>query len=124
MKILFFFFLLIIPVLSNADALCFSPVKEKEGDKSTKRSFLQSFDYQVQVDSGPIIKPSETESTKYEIATKSPLVKIILSGDVVESFYVKSEWLEQGRNCIYFKNLYETWSVVEKWQAKKLCKCN
>jgi len=106
-----------------AESLCFSPVKEKPGDKDTKRLFWQAFDYKVQVDEGPIVTPSETESTKYKLSTQKPLVKILLGERVVESFYVKPEWLAEGRNCIYFKNIYETWSVVEKWQADKLCTC-
>jgi hypothetical protein len=110
--------------LAQADFLCFSPVKENKGDKNTKRSFWQSFDYKVQVDDGPIIVPSKNEGTMYETSSKSPLVKIYLGGKITESFRVKPEWLKEGRNCIYFKNLYETWSVVEKWQADKLCKCN
>ena len=107
----------------HAESLCFSPVKEKSGDKDTKRSFWQSFDYKVQVDTGPIITPSENESTKYTIKTNRPLVKILLGDKIIESFYVESKWLKEGRNCIYFKNIYETWSVVEKWQANKLCSC-
>jgi frataxin-like iron-binding protein CyaY len=107
-----------------AGELCFSPVKEREGDKSTKRSFFQSFDYKIQVDDGPVIKPSSENSTPYIVDTDSPLVKIWLGGKVVETFRVQNVWLDEGRNCIFFKNLYETWSVVEAWQAKKLCSCS
>jgi hypothetical protein len=49
------------------------------------------------------------------------MVIIWLGDKIVESIRVKKEWLDEGRNCIYFKNIYETWSVVEAWQAKKLC---
>jgi len=123
MKIVHFLILLFFSVSIQAESLCFSPVKEKKGDKDTKRSFWQSFDYKVQVDNGPVITPSETTSTKYEITTDRPLVKIMLGEKVIESFYVESKWLKEGRNCIYFKNIYETWSVIEKWQLKKLCSC-
>jgi hypothetical protein len=124
MKYLAFLVLLMFATSTQADYLCFSPVKEKNGDKSTKRSFWQAFDYKVQVDDGPIVVPSETKSTKYEITNNNPLVKIYLGKKITESFRIKPEWLKEGRNCIYFKNLYETWSVVEKWQADKLCNCN
>ena len=123
MKLVHLLLLLCIASISHAESLCFSPVKEKSGDKDTKRSFWQSFDYKVQIDDGPIIIPSKTESTKYAISSKKPLVKIYLGEKVVESFYVEPEWIAEGRNCIYFKNIYETWSVVEEWQAKKLCTC-
>ncbi len=110
---------------THAEYLCFSPVKENKIEKgSTKRSFGQAFDYKVQVDDGPVVIPSETESTKYEITSDNPMVKIYLGDKIVESFRVKHEWLQKGRNCIYFKNLYETWSIVEKWQADKLCGCH
>lgn len=123
MKIAPILILLLFSATLQAESLCFSPVKEKKGDKDTKRSFWQSFDYKVQVDDGPVITPSETKSTKYEISTERPLVKIILGKKVIESFHVKNKWLKEGRNCIYFKNIYETWSVVEKWQAEKSCSC-
>lgn len=123
MKKITFLLLLCFSASIQAEILCFSEVKEKKGDKGTKRLSGQPFDYKVQVDKGPIITPSESESTTYKISTDRPLVKIILGNKVIESFYVKNEWLREGRNCIYFKNLYETWSVVEKWQADKLCTC-
>lgn len=123
MKLVHVLVLFCLTSASHAESLYFSPVKEKPGDKDTKRSFWQAFDYKVQVDDGPIITPSETNSTKYTISTQKPLVKVFLGKKVVESFYVEPEWLAEGRNCIYFKNIYETWSVVEKWQAKKLCTC-
>lgn len=124
MKTMPLLLLLLFSSSLEAESLCFSPVKEKSGDKDTHRSFWQAFDYKVQVDDGPVIIPSETKSTKYEILTKKPLVKIILGNKVIESFHIKAEWLKEGRNCIYFENMYETWALVEKWQAKKLCSCN
>jgi hypothetical protein len=107
-SILILHILLLISVPVIADELCFSPVKEKKGDKSTKRTFFQSFDYKIQVDDGPIIKPSTENSTPYEFYTDSPMVKIWLGGKVVESFRVSEELLSEGRNCIFFKNMYET----------------
>jgi hypothetical protein len=86
-------FLIVLTILSIsipviAGELCFSPVKEKKGDKSTKRSFFQSFDYKIQVDDGPIITPSSEDSTPYGFDTDTPLVKIWLGGKIVESFRV------------------------------------
>ena len=106
-----------------ADELCFSSVKEKKGDKSTKRNFFQPFDYKIQVDDGPVIKPSSESSTAHEFSSDSPMVKIWLGNKIVESFRVRKTWLQECRDCIYFKNIYETWSVVEAWHAKKLCSC-
>jgi hypothetical protein len=104
--------------------LCFSPVQEKEGDvASDHRSWWQPFDYRVQVDDGPVVVPSAEESTPYSYTNDEPLVKIWLGGKVVESFRIDKDWLAEGRNCIYFKNLYETWTVAEKWQAERLCSC-
>lgn len=108
---------------AHADALCFSPVKKRAGDISSERPWWVPFNYQVQVDDGPVIKPSSDSSTPYEFNSESPLVKIWLGDEIVESFNVPSEWLAEGRTCIYFKNIYETWSIVDKWQAEKLCSC-
>ena len=123
-KFLILILLILISSQVKAGELCFSPVKERKGDKSTKRSFFQPFDYRIQVDDGPVVKPSSESSTSYEFSSDSPMVKIYLGDKIVESFRVRKEWLEEGRNCIYFKNMYETWSVVEAWQAKKLCSCH
>jgi hypothetical protein len=103
------FIIILLAVLISSSALagelCFSPVKERKGDKSTKRSFFQSFDYKIQVDDGPVIKPPSESSTPYRFVTDSPMVKIWLGGKIVESFRVPQKWLNEGRNCIYFKNL-------------------
>ena len=123
-KFIILILLILISSQVKAGELCFSPVKERKGDKSTKRSFFQPFDYRIQVDDGPVVKPSSESSTSYEFSSDSPMVKIYLGDKIVESFRVRKEWLEEGRNCIYFKNMYETWSVVEAWQAKKLCSCH
>lgn len=119
-----FFALTLTSTLAGAGELCFSPVKEKKGDKSTKRSFFQPFDYEVQVDDGLIIKPFAEKSTPYPYSSKSPVVKIWLDDEITESFRIREEWLKSGRNCIYFKNIYETWSVAEVWQTQKLCSCS
>ena len=105
-------------------SLCFSPVKEKKGDvASDNRSWWQTFDYRVQVDNGPIIIPSSESSTVYNFTSESPLVKIRLGDKIVESFYVKKEWLAESKSCIYFKNIYETWSVSKRTQPGTLCGC-
>ena len=110
---------------AHADLLCFSPVARKTGDlASDHREWWEPFDYRVQVDDGPIVKPSADTSTPYEFDSERPLVKIWLGDEIVESFYVPEEALEDGRNCIVFKNLYETWSIVGRWAAERLCSCD
>ncbi len=123
MKLCLLFIVCIFSISAIADELCFSPVKEREGDKSTKRGFFQKFDYRVQVDNGKILKPSPNKSTPYPFKSSEPLVTIWLGDKKVESFQVTREKLKEGRNCIYFKNMYETWSIAERWQANKLCTC-
>lgn len=116
-------FFLMLSANAYAQQLCFSPVKEKHGDRSSSRSRMQPFDYKVQVDSGAAIKPGSEGSTPYAFNSAEPLVKIWLGDRIVESFRVSRAWLDEGRNCIYFNSFYETWSVAETWQAKKLCSC-
>ncbi len=108
---------------ATADTLCFSPVAKKSGDISSDRPWWVRFDYRIQVDNGPVIKPSPEDSTPYDFSTDSPLVKIWLGDDIKESFRVTREALADGRYCIYFNNLYESWSIAEKWQVDKLCSC-
>lgn len=108
---------------AHGDTMCFGPVKKKSGDVSSERPWWVPFDYRVQIDGGPIVKPSAKTSTPYDFSSESPLVKIWLGDEIVESFRVPEEVFKDGRNCIYFKNLYETWSIAEKWQTNKLCSC-
>jgi hypothetical protein len=109
---------------AHGSSLCFGPVKEKKGDVASEhRSFSQPFDYRVQVGNGAAVTPSSEGSTRFQFSSAEPLVKIWLGGKVVDSFRMKKQWLTDGRNCIYFEDLYETWIVAEKWQARLLCKC-
>ncbi len=109
---------------AQADILCFSPVKESDREGAAfERPWWKPFDYRVQVDDGPVVKPEEDSSTAYTFYSSRPLVKIWLGDELVESFYIPEEMLAEGRNCIVFKNLYETWMLVEKWQADRLCSC-
>lgn len=117
-------FFLMLSANACAQQLCFSPVKEKRGDRSPNRSRMQPFDYKIQVDSGAAIRPGSEGSTPYAFSSAEPLVKIWLGNRIVESFRVSRAQLDEGRNCIYFNNFYETWSVAEAWQAKKLCSCS
>ncbi len=113
--------LCLMSVAALPDTLCFSPVKEKPGDKAPdNRSWLEPFDYRVQVDDGPIIEPAEDTSTPYEFDSEQPLVKIWLGDELVESFYVSSEDLADGRNCLWFYSMYETWSITDQ----RSCSCD
>ena len=113
----------VAPVALGAGKLCFSPVKERAGDVSSKRTLWQRFDYRIQIDDGPVVVPSAERSTPYEFTSEEPLVKIWLGDKVVESFHVRRAWVAEGRTCVYFQNQYETWSVVEQWQVERLCGC-
>ena len=107
----------------HADTLCFSPVKKKRGDISSDRPWWKPFNYRVQVDDGPVVKPEKDSSTSYGFDSERPQVKIWLGDEIVESFYVERDMLSSGRNCIHFNNLYETWRIAELWQVEKLCTC-
>ena len=113
----------LLAVSTQADTLCFSPVQKKKGDIASERPWWKPFDYRVQVDDGPVVKPEEESSTPYDFNSNRPLVKIWLGDEIIESFHVSEDMLTEGRNCIVFKNLYETWMIVERWQAEKLCSC-
>jgi hypothetical protein len=86
MKIITLLALLMYMTSAQVDHLCFSPVKEKKGDKNTNRSFWQAFNYKVQVDNGPIVVPSEAKSTKYEFTNNTHLVKIYLGEKYLNPF--------------------------------------
>ena len=106
--------------------ICFSPVAERHGEIGVpiEKGQPHIFDYSIQLDNGPIIKPSSTQSTSYKYTTEEPMVKIYNAGKLVASFKIHKSFIQEGRNCVLFSNFYETWQIAEKWQAKIFCGCD
>lgn len=113
-------------LFADSHEICFSPVSKRHGERGVpiEPGKPHIFDYSIQLDDGPVIKPSSTQSTSYKYTTEEPMMKIYNAGKLVASFKIHKSLIQEGRNCVLFNNFYETWQIAEKWQAKKLCGCD
>ena len=59
-----------------AETLCFSPVKKKRGDIASERPWWKPFNFRIQVDDGPFIKPEKDSSASYEFNSERPMVRL------------------------------------------------
>jgi hypothetical protein len=84
----------------------------------------RSFNYTIQIGSRKVIASTER---KVEIEglslNKTHLVKILRDGKLVESF--RFNFTKEGSNhlCLWYKSLYETWSLWPAKDSKDKCRC-
>ena len=124
--------MLILPTENYATEgqFCISKVSKKVGETGVpvKRGVTpldNVFDYKVQINDGPIMKTSNTVSTKYAslaIDTEH-IVKIYNGSNIVESFKFNYQSYETNSVCLWFYNFYETWSLKDYKYSSTLCSC-
>lgn len=109
-------------------SICVAPVDApNNGEKSLSNpsggNRIQM--YEVQVDSKAKIKVSNSESVKINglSANKKHLVKIFGDGKAVESFRFSFSDYSSNKLCLWFKSLYETWSLWETKESGRICQC-
>ena len=114
---------------SSNGSICIAAVDVPDGDEKSLANpsggnKIQN--YEVQVDDKPRIKVSNTESVKIGglAISKKHSIKIYGDGKAVESFKFSFSDYSSGNLCLWFKSLYETWSLWEAKDAKMMCKCN
>ena len=85
----------------------------------------RAFNYSIQIDKG-LITPISNEKAKLvsglELKGKH-LIKIRRDGKVVESFLFSFEKEGSNKLCIWYKPLYETWSIWPAIEGGKKCRC-
>ena len=86
----------------------------------------RSFTYSVQVDDGRIIELPLNQSVRYAGISrgKRHVIKIRNRDEVVESFQFSFEEYESDHLCLWFKALYQSWSLWRQSESGHLCQCN
>ncbi len=81
--------------------------------------------YGIQIDDGPKLMTDSESGFEYELQSAGPkyLVKIERHGKLVESFWIDFESRDTDALCLWYKPLYETWSVWRLDKSGHLCDC-
>lgn len=86
----------------------------------------RDFAYSIKIDDAPPKAVSHVKGIKFSglALNRSHTIKIIRGGKVVESFKFSFEKEKSSRLCLWFKSLYETWSLWDANSARHLCDCS
>ena len=85
----------------------------------------RTFNYKIQIDKG-LITPVSTEKPiliSGLVLKRKHLIKIRRDGKLVESFSFTFEKERSNRLCLWFKPLYETWTLWAAKDAGRKCDC-
>src|SRR5262249_21341040 len=85
----------------------------------------RSFNYTIQIGSRKVAASTERAVAIEGLSlNKTHLVKILRDGKLVESF--RFNFTKQGGNhlCLWYKSLYETWSLSPAKDSKSKCRCD
>jgi len=113
---------------SNVGMVCVSPVpKPTNGEMSLANPAggNRTFNYSIQVGNGvikPVIQKAGTRITGL-VLKQSHLLKIRRDGKLVQSFRFTFEKEGSNQLCLWFKSLYETWSLWTVKEAGNKCAC-
>ena len=115
-------------VSANAGSVCIAPVpRPTSGEKSlynpTGGNSISV--YSVRIDDRlPVVT---SDSSPLKISGLAPrrkhLVKIIGDGELKESFRFKFSSYSSNKLCLWFKPLYETWTLWEAKNSGAECQC-
>ena len=85
----------------------------------------EKHEHSIQIDNGTILSLPYGENKKYEkIETgKRHLIKIRDKGNIIESFWFSFEEYHTESLCVWFNDLYLTWSMWRQKNGNHLCKC-
>lgn len=85
----------------------------------------RTLNYSIQIDKRPVTQVSNEKATLVsglELKGRH-LIKIRRDGKVVESFWFSFEKEGSKKLCLWFKPLYETWSLWPAEEGGKKCRC-
>lgn len=113
---------------SDVGIVCISAVpKPTDGEMSLANPAggNRTFNYSIQVDNGAIKPVTEKNGARITGLTlkQSHLLKIRRDGKIVQSFRFTFEKEGSNHLCLWFKSLYETWSLWTVKEAGNKCAC-
>lgn len=116
---------LLIAFSYNANALevCVAPIAKStlgERNLSNPTGRIKPYDLSVHIQ-GHVITQGLLDSDCFDYsADKSIKVVVKDNGKAIESFFVVPSKYSDGA-CVWFKSLYDTWSVWKLEESKHLC---
>ena len=113
----------------SSGSVCIAPpARPTAGEKSLANSAGGNTitTYAIQIDRKPSVIASNDEAVKISGVSlgRKHLVKIIGDGRVVQSFWFKFSSYKSRELCLWFNELYETWSLWEAKDAGAKCRCH
>ena len=85
----------------------------------------RSFNYTIIIGRQKVTASSEQSVAIKNLAlNKTHLVKILRDGKLVESFRFSFQQEGDDHLCLWYKSLYETWSLWPDKNAKDKCRCS
>jgi len=115
--------------LDQNGLVCIAPIpKPTPGKRSLANPTggSRNYEYSVQIDNGQILSlPYETNMTYPRLNLKrSHLIVIRDKNHIVESFWFRFEEYHTGRLCLWYKPLYDSWSLWDLSDSQHLCECD
>jgi hypothetical protein len=85
----------------------------------------RSFAYSIKIDDAPTREVSHKRGFKISgLALKRQhTIRIFRDGKLTESFKFSFEKEESSSLCLWFKSLYETWSLWDAKSSRHICQC-
>jgi hypothetical protein len=108
--------------------ICVGPIPEPNNEEISLANPAgggRDFNFTIQIDKGEIKTiPFDTTIifTKLNLETKH-LITIRNNNEITESFWFSFSKYKEDKLCLWFKPLYETWSLWELSKSKHICKC-
>jgi len=121
--------ILLIPSLCISDEnkyeICLAPIKDSNNKERSlanpEGGRTEPYKYSIIIGNIEFQQNSlKTQCEKYSSKAKIPVI-VFNNGIKVESFFINTKERKNG-SCIWFKSLYETWSVWPISESKHICK--
>lgn len=120
----------VVAMGQNADPtgmVCISPVPKSNSDPvslGNPAGGNRSFDYTIQIGSKKVAASTEKTGRFEDLPlNKTHVVKIYRDGKQVSSFRFRFEKKGSNQLCLWYKALYEAWSLWPLKDSKGKCSC-
>lgn len=112
----------------GSGSICIAPTdRPTKGEKSLSNPAGGNpvSQYSIQVDNMTPVVASNEKPIRIASISKSRkhVVKIFGDGELKESFRLDFNKYQTSVLCLFFKSLYETWSLWDGREGRAICKC-
>lgn len=126
---IFFFFIIHANSINEYGSVCVGPIPQPNNNEKSLGNPAgggRTFNYSIQIDNGEIkALPFNKNILINKLAYNIKHLLIIRNDDkIIESFWFNFNKFKSNKLCLWFKPLYESWSLWRQSDSKHLCKCN